>query len=251
MLLALPLAAQTPAFEVASIRPSTAQRSSGAVCRATKPETENVQVVSDTFNLLIIEAYEKEIDRFDLPDWGKNGFDVSVKMPRNTSVDTCRLMLRNLLAERFHLVVAIETRQLPSYFLKVAKSGLKLRPVDSPPPDLLASSTSKTEEGRRHTIFRAAPMSRVFIAVETGVVLGSRRGLFESEFITDETGLTGFYDGELEYEFPSTESPSTQLGHAPSLQDALVEQLGLTLEMRKAPRKILSIRSSDHMPTEN
>lgn len=250
-LLALTLDAQTASFEVASIRPSHAPVAASAVCRALKPGMENVQIAGVRLSSLIIEAYEADAYRFDLADWTHDGFDIAVRMPPNTSVETCRQMLKSLLAERFHMVTAVETHDMPIYFLKVAKGGLKLKSVEGPPADLRASVTLKSESGRSHYVFRAAPMSRLFTSVGAGVAYGSRIGLWETDRVEDETGLKGYYDGELEYEFPSKANDDTQLAHAPSFQDALVEQLGLTLELRKVPRKVLVIRSSDHKPSEN
>ena len=68
--------------------------------------------------------------------------------------------------------------------------------------------------------------------------------------LSDETGLTGYYDGDLEYTIPLT-SQLEQFPPTESLPDAVVRQLGLTLELRRAPGKVLVIRSSDRTPTEN
>ena len=113
-LVILPLAAQTPAFEVASIKPSKVNGTSGAVCRNIKVGTETVEA-DISFNLMVIDAYEAEAERFDLPeDWGRNTFEVRVKMPPTTNVAVCRLMLRNLLAERFHLMVEVKSGDVPT-----------------------------------------------------------------------------------------------------------------------------------------
>ena len=130
-LLVLPLVAQAPAFDVASIHPSKGDARDGSSCRTHKLGVETYTVTGVTLNLLIVEAYDA--DRFDLPDWGRDRFDVSVKIPAGASVDSCKAMLRALLAERFHLIVSIESRVMPMYFLKVAPGGLKLKPVAGPP----------------------------------------------------------------------------------------------------------------------
>jgi uncharacterized protein (TIGR03435 family) len=50
-------------------------------------------------------------------------------------MDQVRLMLRSLLAERFHLKLRRESKQLPVYNLVVAKGGPKVKRVadDAPP----------------------------------------------------------------------------------------------------------------------
>ena len=250
--LALQLAAQTPSFEVASIRPSQSSATSAGLCYGLKPGTEHLQAAGVSLAGLVIDAYQGVVDRFELPTWASSSrFDLSVKMPPHTNAEACKQMLRNLLAERFHMVTAMETVEMPTYFLKVAKSGLKLKPVDGPPADPRASRSLKTENGRSHWTFRGAPMSSVFIPVQAGVATGARIGVFGTDRLIDETGLTGYYDGELEFQNSPQANAEDQFSQAPTLQDALIQQAGLTLELRKAPGKILRIRSSDRLPTEN
>jgi uncharacterized protein (TIGR03435 family) len=69
-----------------------------------------------------------------------DGYDLNAKAAGNASNEYP--MLQNLLADRFHLVLRRQTRELPVFFLSVAKSGLKLPPSrsalcfdgDPPPP---------------------------------------------------------------------------------------------------------------------
>lgn len=56
----------------------------------------------------------------------------------------------------------------------------------------------------------------------------------------------GYYYGE----FTFSVTASLQ-DFAESLDGALTRQLGLTLERRRAPGKVLVIRTSDRVPTEN
>jgi uncharacterized protein (TIGR03435 family) len=159
--------------------------------------------------------------------------------------------LSNLLAERFHLVTEVRTLDVPVYFLKLAKSGLKWKPVDGPPADLVASGSSKRENGHIHWTFRSAPMSRILVPIQADIAVGFRFGIYETDHLIDETGLTGYYDGELEFQNASQAVADGPLPQAPALRDALIEQAGLTLELRKATGKVLVIRSSERMPTEN
>jgi uncharacterized protein (TIGR03435 family) len=75
-----------------------------------------------------------------------------------------------------------------------------------------------------------------------------RLGFLDADVVVDETGLTGYYDGQIEYQSSAAAKADT-LAKAPAL--TIVDQLGLTLEVRKAPRKFLVIRASDRAPTEN
>jgi uncharacterized protein (TIGR03435 family) len=55
-------------------------------------------------------------------------FDISGKAEGNASADELRLMIQNLLAERFKLVVHAEKRELPIYSLILARSDGELGP---------------------------------------------------------------------------------------------------------------------------
>jgi uncharacterized protein (TIGR03435 family) len=62
-------------------------------------------------------------------------FEINATMPPATTMAEFRAMLRNLLAERFKLVIHRETRELPIYSLVVAKSGPKLKESAEAPPE--------------------------------------------------------------------------------------------------------------------
>jgi len=261
-LFALTLAAQTPSFEVASIRPGN-RTNTGSLCRNHNLNPESVIAFAVwPLSAVIEDAYADEVDDFDFPQWSRMGnFAINVKIPPNTSVGTCRKMLQNFLAERFHMVTAVEIRDVQRYHLKVAKSGLKLKPVDDPPTDPNANFSLSVKDGLELVSFRGAPMSRVLTTISANAILDARARslriagvvndpsfhLAGVNSVIDETGLRGYYDGE--FRFAVTASLHDEF--AESLPDALSRQLGLTLELRKAPGKVLVIRSSDRTPTEN
>jgi uncharacterized protein (TIGR03435 family) len=254
VLLPFALAAQTPEFEVASIRPTAALISSSPgpllICSGPKSEAENVQVVT-SLSTLTAQAYTGQVDRMDLPPYARSPrFAVSVRIPPNTSRESCRAMLRNLLAERLHLVTNVEPGEITTYALKVAKSGLKLKPVKGPPPDLLASAGLNVVNGHMQWTFRSAPAASVNIAVSALVSMMALFKAVDRGEVKDETGLTGYYDGKLEYDAP-TGSNTSEFSQEVLVRDALISQLGLTIEVRKTIGKVLTIRSSDSVPTEN
>ncbi len=253
-LFSLALAAQSPSFEVASIRPSTSLMTSVPLCGniTLSPESVLVSVVY-RLDVIISEAYFDQVDDWDLPSWTRNGgtFALSVKVPPNTSVAECRQMLRNFLAERFHMVLGVETRDVARYYLKVAKSGLKLKAVTGPPADLNASSKYEIRNSVVHRTYRAAPMSKILNSLRSNTSVEAFALSFRLTGVNglvDETGLTGYYDGEFTL---NTSIGSRRDEFAESLSDALTRQLGLTLELRRVPRKVLILESSDRMPTEN
>jgi uncharacterized protein (TIGR03435 family) len=68
------------------------------------------------------------------PRLRSNRYDIDAKMPAGATAGEFRTMLRNLVAERFHITVHHETRDLPGYDFTLAKGGSKL--VASPASEL-------------------------------------------------------------------------------------------------------------------
>ena len=77
-----------------------------------------------------------------LPNWAENQlFAVAAKpaedfpaLPSHENREQVRLMVRAMLADRFHLQLHTETRKEPVYNLEVAKAGIKIKEVDPPVP---------------------------------------------------------------------------------------------------------------------
>jgi len=86
---------------------------------------------------LIAVAYKRRDRWFEIvggPTWmDSDGYDVNAKASGDASNEQMYPMLQNLLADRFHLALRRETRELPVFALSVGKSGLKL-----PPPQAAA-----------------------------------------------------------------------------------------------------------------
>jgi uncharacterized protein (TIGR03435 family) len=54
-------------------------------------------------------------------------FDLRATVPKGATKEQFRLMLQNLLAERFKLKIHHETREIQRYELRVTKGGLKFK----------------------------------------------------------------------------------------------------------------------------
>jgi uncharacterized protein (TIGR03435 family) len=146
-------------------------------------------------------------------------------------------MIRSLLADRFKLVVHIETKELPVYELIVDKNGPKLKE---------SSPDQQRGFGGRRDEFRAWAVTIPFLAERLSVRL--------QRTVMDKTGLTGKYDFDLKWDpgqtpAPQDGSPSTPSGE-PSLFSALQEQLGLKLVPTKGPVQTLVIEHVER-PSEN
>ena len=66
--------------------------------------------------------------------------------------------------------------------------------------------------------------------------------------VIDMTGLAGLYDFDLTYT-PELSAMAAEAG--PTLETALLEQLGLKLEKREMQVEVLVLESVDKVPTEN
>jgi uncharacterized protein (TIGR03435 family) len=170
------------------------------------------------------------------PGWiGSDRFDIVGKPERPEDVKVLRLMLQALLADRFHLTIHRDTREMPVYFLVVAKGGAKLR--QSAPGSVGAGQSGGAGW------FKASnnPIGD-FAQTLAGMV---------SRSVIDRTGLTGQYDFRLDYAPDVIARPDA--GNAPekpSLFTALHEQLGLKLEPGRAPVEMFVVDRAEK-PSEN
>jgi uncharacterized protein (TIGR03435 family) len=198
---------------------------------------------------LVCLAYKLQFYEVVTPDWmsyggGENGYDVAAKIPADTDQQQYRLMFQKMLTERFHLVAHRETRNLPTYVLLAGKGHHKLpSSVDPSSP----SSAMTIVDGHIRFSMHGKPVTALtnFLTVPLGAPA------------VDETRLQGNYDLTLDFmpderwvgfnSLRSTAKSST----APSLFQAIQDQLGLKLEARKGPVSVLVIDSADKMPVEN
>lgn len=220
----------TERFEVASVRISP---SSGTGKTSwSDPGGTTFTATNIPLRILIQMAYEvdeKQISGDDL--LGSEQYDVAAKPEGGGMLTSERLkpMLISLLAERFGLVTHRETKAVSGYALVTAKGGSKLHASD-------ASREAKGAILRGRIIGQAADM----------LLLASMLGRPLGESVVDKTGIEGTYDIDLK--FAPEDSADSSL---PSIFTAIQEQLGLKLESRKVPMKMLVIDRCRRVPTEN
>ena len=77
---------------------------------------------------LLFTAYGVKPFQISGPAWlDTERFDVVATMPPGTTKEQFRIMLQNLLAERFKLTIHRDSKELPMYSLTVAKGGPKMK----------------------------------------------------------------------------------------------------------------------------
>src|SRR5262249_32858114 len=136
LLVACSLPAQTPrpAFEVASIKPIPPGTGPGDFRpRRGGPGTADPARIVWPVNFLGLIALGYDVPVFQV--LGRDGkmfyppevFELNATMHPGTTQEEFRLMLQNLLAERFHVSLHHTTKLFPGYELTVAPGGPKLK----------------------------------------------------------------------------------------------------------------------------
>jgi uncharacterized protein (TIGR03435 family) len=165
-------------------------------------------------------------------------FDIVAKYPAETGNAQRALMLQTLLAERFHLAIHRESKEMSAYALVVAKNGPKLIEVKP--------SATGTSNGRGRFQDRAISMA--------GLADQLARELERP--VVDKTGLTAVYDLKLEWtpdDQPAVKGDGApgEPAMGPSIITALQEQLGLKLQTQKASVETIVVDHVDRAPVEN
>ena len=217
------------------------------------------------------------------PDWSDGPrFDIEATLPGARPVDESSLqaMLRNLLADRFALRVRVEEREMPHYALVLANPGGELgdgiRPSTT---DCDAWRAGLEREGPPTAPFPAGTHCSMRFTLRNGSMsmdLGART-MAElatvlqapaAGVVKDETGLAGRFDIGLEFlEFGRFFPDSSEAGRAVadavaalasrsglaeglSVFEAVEQQLGLRLESRQGPVRMIVVEHAER-PSPN
>jgi uncharacterized protein (TIGR03435 family) len=254
--------AAMPAFDVISIKPQE-----GNPSFIPSSPTRFVDV-NATMRSLITWAWN--VRGFQVeggPAWADSQrFDVSARSPRPVSERTMRLMVRQLLADRFQLRTRVEPREMARYVLRTVRAdgalGTGLTPAQIDCAAVLAerfgapAPAGSTAPACSWRVGIAPPVARMFV---DGAPMGEFAGLLErllNRKVVDGTGLKGTYDIRLEFSSdqlpmavpPASDPPPPRDGL--SLSTALTEQLGLKLESDRGPVEVIVIESAQ-LPAPN
>jgi len=229
---ALLASAQTgPRFDVASIKPASDDEIAGGASGITTGHGRAVGT-NVTLKRCIIGSYHVGPGQVTGgPTWiDSDRFHIEAKTAGPVNDDAIfDAMLRNLLAERFHLALHRETRKLRALVLVVSKRGPKLE---------------RAEGGDAVTEARHGALT---LKNSTMGALAERLARATDLPVVNRTGLTGIFNLTLTWT-PDNDQPKPD--GPPPLSSALNEQLGLQLKAERAPIEVLVI---DHVekPTEN
>ena len=243
---------QQPKFEIADVHVSTTvhgfAQNVGGVLR------DGRYINRDATMLQLIEAAwgvpEDTISGG--PGWvSLDLFDVVAKVPIDTTPATANLMLQNLLADRFGLMVNEGSHPVPRYVLTALRGGPKLKSAggtDDPgckPMQPTAPIDPADPASIPNNRFQCRNLTAAAIA-ENLHRIGN--GYLDHD-VVDSTGLDGVYDFDIEW----TDNPLLAAHGADSISlfTAVEKQLGLKLEVRDVSLPSLMIEKVNRRPSPN
>jgi uncharacterized protein (TIGR03435 family) len=279
ILLACPLFGQQ--FEVASIKlfdPNVAGQAvglhfDGALVRGVGLSLRDYVATAYRFKAILISG----------PDWTlTERFNISATLPDGGSRAQVPEMLQALLADRFHVKLHKDKKELPIYALVLAKGPLKLKELP-PDPDADPEKDEPTGLANVGTIAGVGNGASITYARGASLTIADNRiearkltlwvvcrtlERYSDRQIVDMTGLTGSYTFTLDvtpedyqamnlrsavvrgFTLPPDAQKFLDESSPTALSDAL-QQVGLKLEARKAPLDVLVIDDALKTPTAN
>jgi uncharacterized protein (TIGR03435 family) len=267
-------------FEVADLKPSRPDEQS--CCFQVTPGG-GLEARAMDMRVLMAAAWDIDwfhLERFaNLPKWaGSAKFDINAKTATNTNGppvrgsgfidDDVRLMLRNLLVERFQIKWHYEDRPMEAYSLVVAKPVVKQHGVNQQKmkkADPAIRATCKEARTFANDPRDTNPLLAELLTCRNATIVQLAMKLQELEPdnfaypVEDATGLSGTWDFTLSFTPPwmlgqtpgQTNGQASEPSGAVSLADAITKQLGLKLETRKRMLPVVVIDHMDEKPSEN
>jgi uncharacterized protein (TIGR03435 family) len=229
-----------PAFEVATIKPNDSGLGSMQVLTL---KGRSFTTVNSSLADLMMFAYGVQMKQIlGAPDWiEKDRYDIAATPDQEgrPTADQVKTMIRKLLAERFQLKFHQEKRELSAFLLTVGKDGSKLKAAQ-PNGNLHGIGIQPAPTGAM-MFANNSPMA-AFASFLQSLVLGRP--------VVDQTGLTGRYDLTVTFTPDDSLFDGQPLGFpkladgvepAPSLFEAMQQQLGLKLTAEKTQVDVLVV----------
>jgi uncharacterized protein (TIGR03435 family) len=264
MSLAAPQPPPGPAFEVASIKPNV----SGDVRVSIQSlPGGRFTAINAPLRALIRHAYQ--LQDFELSGGPKRidaeRVDIVARAEGDPAPAQMRLMLRNLLADHFKLQLHTETRDLPFYALVLARRDGRIGPnlrrnesdcsQSAPLQDTLGITpgAGPPDPDAMCGFFGPGPGGSATFRGVTIEVLARFLAPPVQRPVFDRTGLTGYFDADLEptAEFgppppPPGVADRIDRGSLPSIFTVLQERLGLKLDAQRGPVTVFVIDRLEH-----
>jgi uncharacterized protein (TIGR03435 family) len=261
-----------PKFDIADVHVSA--KKPNPYVRITPTHNGRYEIHTATMVDLIHIAYGFDSDKvLGGPSWLEMGrYDITAKVPADTSPEVLNDMLKSLLADRFKLVVHKDTKPLATFALTVGRKPLikeadgtgdtGCRPHEdssSPTPgDGVTRLMMMGEDGKTTTLtigpgqivqYSCRNMTMDAFVGAMSRMMGASVG---PNPVLDQTGLKGGWNFDLKY---SLNLIGLALGGATgdriSFPEAVDKQLGLKLEEHPVPTPVIVVDSVEDKPTPN
>lgn len=248
-----------PAFEVATIR--AANRDDGRKWFGMRLDASGrFQTSAVDMRSLVSLAYAQASKRVKViasptaPKWvSTDRFDIQAKvddaymagwghLSDEQRMNVVRPMIRQLLTDRFHATLRVETRTTPVYALVQAKGGAHVKEVPPPiPPEgdpveaqaqWFTDHPGKAYQGTVLCSGDGCVGHAVTIGAAIGQIAANARA---DRMVVDETGLTGYYDLAFPFPTPKAEFP---------LQE-VADSLGVKFVPRSVPIQTYLLESAE------
>jgi uncharacterized protein (TIGR03435 family) len=264
-------------FEVATIKLSPPPDGRGFIrgCKG-GPGTGDPELwrcTNATIVMLVTRAYDIERYQLTAAEWmGNTNYEISAKLPHDTTNEQFREMIRNLLADRFKLEFHWSKKEMAMYDLVVAKGGPKLKEwVDKPagdakddPPGFGGGGKGAATDADGYpnipkdcngclSINAGKARYRASKGLVKGLadMVGNQLGMP----VNDKTGLTAQYDLTLSWSsgggISKRSDADTDADPGLPMEAAIQQQLGLKLEPKRGPVDIIVVDKAEKTPIEN
>ena len=238
------LAAQTPGFEVASVKLS---KPGAANVKEGNRELITVDPATLILRNLTLQsclrwAYDVQDYQILGPAWlNSEHYDIAATTATPATPSQMKVMLRTLLESRFRIALHHEMKELPVYELVIVKSGARSGPklTKSPTP-----GEPKMVPGDGALLYTNYTMAH-FAEKLPGIPFRVDRP------VVDKTGLQDAYNFrvkladnavEMKHAFENSDGP---------LAEEALKQMGLRLQPRRDPIDVLIIDRAERLPTAN
>jgi uncharacterized protein (TIGR03435 family) len=265
-----------PQFEAADVRVSP--KAQNPFLRTAPVRGGRYQVKYATMVDLIHLAYGFDNDKIlGGPSWLEmDRFDVTAKVPADSTPDTQKLALQSLLADRFKLVARKDTKPLPTYALVAGKkpqlkeaegteaSGCKLQSQSGGGPEgrgmaiMVGSAVAGGGDGApvRISIGPGGTVQYACRNMTMEAFASGLRTMFGASLgpnpVIEDTGLKGRWNFDLRWSIQMFgPMGNANQGDRITIFEAVEKQLGLKLEERQVPTPVMIVDSVNQKPTAN
>jgi uncharacterized protein (TIGR03435 family) len=184
---------------------------------------------------IIQRAYRLQDLQIEGPEWlATERFDVDAKLPDGAGPEQVPGMFQAVLAERFRLSAHFVEKERTGFVLTVGPSGYKLSPAKGGGYSMPKDDTGYHLQGT--------------------LSIGTLADVLSQNLqrpVVDETGLAGPFSVKLDFAPELQPLDAGDVALAQPLRDAMLSQLGIKMDAKRIPVKILVIDHIERTPSEN